>query len=108
MNAVADHPLATVMRAETLNGLPDWVTDLAQQCPDYRFAPCDVFRGRSVAAMRMTPGSGVYVVVTANEVEMRQALGLPARADAESCPATARARPVQEGPGARTSPTGTG
>lgn len=64
MNAAADHPLVTAIRANTLNGLPGWATELAAQCPGYRFAPCDVFRGRSVAAVRMTPGTGVHVVIT--------------------------------------------
>jgi hypothetical protein len=77
LNAAVDHPLVTAIRANTLNGLPGWATELAVQYPGYRFAPCDVFRGRSVAAVRMTPGTGVHVVITDKEGEMRQALGVP-------------------------------
>jgi hypothetical protein len=64
-------PLADLMR-----GLPGWASELAEQCPGYRFAPCTVFSGRAVAAVRVTPGPGPHVVITSEECEMRQALGL--------------------------------
>jgi hypothetical protein len=76
LDVAADHPVVAVMSTQTVNGLPDWAQVLAQECPGYQFAPCAVFRGRSVAAVRMTPGSGVDVVITSEEAEMRQALGL--------------------------------
>ncbi|MGD0559278.1 MAG: hypothetical protein ABSA93_30425 [Streptosporangiaceae bacterium] len=57
--------------------LPDWVKPLAGLRPWYQFAPCDVFRGRAVAAVRMAPGAGPHVVITADEGEMRAALGIP-------------------------------
>lgn len=72
----ADHPVVAVMSTQTVNGLPGWAQALAQECPGYQFVPCTVFRGRSVAAVRMTPGSGAHVVITNEETEMRQALGL--------------------------------
>lgn len=77
LNAAADHSEVTVIHAQTPNGLPDWAAELARQCPGYRFAQCDVFRGRSVAAVRITPGTGVHVVISSDEAEMRQALGMP-------------------------------
>jgi hypothetical protein len=64
-----------------LGALPDWVLPLAELRPSYAFAPCDVFRGRAVAAVRMTPGTGAHVVITDNEDEMRAALGVPMSGD---------------------------
>jgi hypothetical protein len=55
--------------------LPGWARDMAGQYPAYRFATCDVFRGRAVAAVRMQPGTGPHVVITSHESEMRAALG---------------------------------
>ena len=86
LNAAADHPLVTVMHTKPPNGLPDWATELAERCPDYRFAPCDVFWGRSVAAIRTTPGTGVHVVITSHETEMRQALGIPNTPPSDTTP----------------------
>jgi hypothetical protein len=76
-NAAVGSGLAITMG--TVGRLPDWALALAGQVPGYTFAACDVFHGRAVAAVRMTPGSGPRVITSA-EPEVRAALGLPATA----------------------------
>ena len=51
---VTDGPPGTARNVA--GALPDWVQPLAGLRPWYQFAPCDVFRGRAVAAVRMAPG----------------------------------------------------
>lgn len=72
---VTDGPPGTARNVA--GALPDWVQPLAGLRPWYQFAPCDVFRGRAVAAVRMAPGAGPHVIITGDEGEMRAALGIP-------------------------------
>lgn len=69
-----------VFSSVMMTALPDWARELAGECPVYAFAPCDVFRCRAVAAVRMSPGTGPYVVISSDEREMRTALGLAGQA----------------------------
>ena len=55
--------------------LPEWAQRLADECPGYRFSRQRTRRGLSVVAERKA-GIGPVLVITADEDEMRSALGL--------------------------------
>jgi len=76
MNATAGSGQAITISGAT-GRLPGWARALAEQVPAYTFVSCDVFRGKAVAAVRMTPGTGPFVVICSDETGMRQALGVP-------------------------------
>jgi hypothetical protein len=82
VNAPGDVRTVDSMDAVAKNGyangyvkLPKWAQRLVGEYPRYSFSPCDVFRGKAVAAVRSAPGSGPYVVITDDESDMRAALG---------------------------------
>jgi hypothetical protein len=67
--------LATLASGITL---PEWAERLADECPGYRFSRQRTWGGLSVVAER-NAGTGPILVITADEDEMRSALGLRAR-----------------------------
>jgi hypothetical protein len=58
--------------------LPPWAQELTRSCDRYTFTTTEVHEGRSVVARRIS-GTGPDVVITRNEQEMREALGLKPR-----------------------------
>jgi hypothetical protein len=57
--------------------LPGWVSELARDCPGYKFRTQLTYHGRSIVAEQVHDGTGPVVVVTPYEQEMRAALSDP-------------------------------
>jgi hypothetical protein len=64
--------------AGTVNRLlPEWALALTRSCGDrYAFSTMQVWEGRAVVAVKTGDGAGPLLIITRNEDEMRQALGL--------------------------------
>jgi hypothetical protein len=56
--------------------LPGWAEQVARGCRRYRFWTQRVFEGRAVVAERAGDGPGPSLVITSDEAEMRDAIGL--------------------------------
>jgi hypothetical protein len=66
--------------AATTNGvLPPWAQELTRACDWYTFTTMQVHEGRAVVAIKSGDHSGPLLVITSNEEEMRDALGLKPR-----------------------------
>jgi hypothetical protein len=59
--------------------LPLWAQELTRSCDRYTFTSTQVHGGRAVVATRSGDVTGPLLVITSNEQEMREALGLKPR-----------------------------
>jgi hypothetical protein len=56
--------------------LPPWAQELTRSCDRYTFTTTQVHGGRAVVAIKSGEITGPLLVITSNEQEMREALGL--------------------------------